>query len=87
LNVPIFRMYFGSYVCLRSIRKQGLAPNQEGFEKHIAVLSGKLDVYDKILSKQKYLLGDVSFIPADTLTLLTRFISRKLVLLTFIIFP
>ena len=46
---------------LRSARKQGLAPNKEAFEKHIADLSGKLDVYDKILSKQKYLLGDVSF--------------------------
>ena len=54
-------MYVGSYVCFHSIRRQGLAPNKEAFDKHIADLSGKLDVYDKILSKQKYLLGDVSF--------------------------
>ena len=49
-------MYVGSYVCLFSFftRKP-----DEAFEKHIADLSGKLDVYDKILSKQKYLLGDV----------------------------
>ena len=40
-------------------RRQGLTPDKEVFEKHIADLSGKLDVYDKILSKQKYLLGDV----------------------------
>jgi len=39
-------------------RRQGLIPDQEVFEKHIADLSVKLDVYDKILSKQKYLLGD-----------------------------
>ena len=52
-------MYVGSYACLLSIRNQGLTPVSEVFEKHIADLSGKLDVYDKILSKQKYLLGDV----------------------------
>ena len=40
-------------------RRQGQAPDQEAFDKHIADLSGKLDVYDKTLSKQKYLLGDV----------------------------
>ncbi|KAF8806028.1 glutathione S-transferase [Phlegmacium glaucopus] len=39
-------------------RHQGQTPDQEVFEKHIADLSGKLDVYDKILSKQKYLVGD-----------------------------
>ena len=54
-------MYVGSYVCLRSTRRKGLAPNKEAYEKHISDLSGKLDVYDEILSKQKYLLGDVSF--------------------------
>ncbi|KAF8798277.1 glutathione S-transferase [Phlegmacium glaucopus] len=41
-----------------SKRRQGLTPDQAVFDKHIADLSGKLDVYDKILSKQKYLLGD-----------------------------
>ncbi|KAF8806031.1 glutathione S-transferase, partial [Phlegmacium glaucopus] len=39
-------------------RRQGLTPDQAFVDKHIADLSGKLDVYDKILSKQKYLLGD-----------------------------
>ncbi|KAF8806040.1 glutathione S-transferase [Phlegmacium glaucopus] len=39
-------------------RREGLTPDQAVFEKHIADLSGKLDVYDKILSKQKYLVGD-----------------------------
>ena len=57
---PMSCMYIGLYVwVLLSTRRQGLTPDQEVFEKHIADLSGKLDVYDKILSKQKYLLGDV----------------------------
>ena len=59
--VSTFRIYVGSYVCLRCTRRQGLTPDKEAFDKHIADLSRKLDVYDKILSKQKYLLGDVSF--------------------------
>ena len=46
-------------ICLISTRRQGLTPDKEVYDKHIADLSGKLDVYDKILSKQKYLLGDV----------------------------
>ena len=37
----------------------GLQPDEEAFEKHIAALALKLDVYDKILSKQKYVAGDV----------------------------
>ena len=45
--------------CLFSTRRQGLTPDKEVYDKHITDLSGKLDVYDKILSKQKYLLGDV----------------------------
>ena len=40
-------------------RYQGLTPNKDIFEKHIADLSAKLDVYDQILSKQKYIAGDV----------------------------
>ena len=40
-------------------RRQGLTPDKEVYEKHLVDLSGKLDVYDKILSKQKYLAGDV----------------------------
>ena len=60
-------MYVGSYVCFLSTRRRGLEPDREAFDKHVADLSGKLDVYDKILSKQKYLLGDVrQFILADT---------------------
>ena len=64
--MPSFRMYFGSYVCLLFTRNQGLTPVTEAFERHIADLSSKLDVYEKILSKQKYLVGDVRrFLPAD----------------------
>jgi len=39
-------------------KRQGLTPDKDVVEKHLADLSGKLDVYDKILSKQKYLVGD-----------------------------
>ena len=49
------------FVCLSSARKQGLIPDKEVLEKHLGDLSVKLDVYDKILSKQKYLLGEVRF--------------------------
>ena len=55
------------FLIIHSIRRQGLPPNLEAFDKHIADLSGKLDVYDKTLSKQKYLLGDVKkFLSVDT---------------------
>ena len=40
-------------------RYRGLQPDKEAFEKHIAALALKLDVYEKILSKQKYVAGDV----------------------------
>ena len=55
-----------AHICFLSIRRQGLTPDKEAYEKHIADLSGKLDVYDQILSKQKYLAGNVrEFLPAD----------------------
>ena len=38
----------------------GIETNEALYEKAIADLSKKLDVYDKILAKQKYLAGDVS---------------------------
>ncbi len=39
---------------------KGLTPDRAVFEKLITALDTKLDVYEKILSKQKYLGGDVS---------------------------
>ena len=42
-----------------SIRFRGLTPDLKVYEKHMADLNVKLDVYDKILSKQKYIAGDV----------------------------
>ncbi|KAF9530255.1 glutathione S-transferase [Crepidotus variabilis] len=36
----------------------GLVPDEEFFKKLITGLDGKLDVYEKILSKQKYLIGN-----------------------------
>ena len=41
------------------LRYHGLQPDKEAFEKHIATLALKLDVYEKILSKQKYAAGNV----------------------------
>ena len=37
----------------------GLTPNQAAFDELIATLDKKLDVYDQILSKQKYVAGEV----------------------------
>ncbi|KAF8881359.1 glutathione S-transferase [Infundibulicybe gibba] len=37
---------------------RGLIPDQAKADEHIAFLSGKLEVYDEILGKQKYLAGD-----------------------------
>ncbi|KAG6877618.1 hypothetical protein C0993_005622 [Termitomyces sp. T159_Od127] len=36
----------------------GLTPDPAAFEAHIKKLDAKLEVYDKILSKQKYVAGD-----------------------------
>jgi glutathione S-transferase len=38
---------------------RGEQPDKEVFDKHVAALSLKLDVYEKILSKQKYAAGNV----------------------------
>jgi hypothetical protein len=54
-------MSVGLYVRSSSFPKRyrNETPNKEAFDKHIANLSLKLEVYDKILSKQNYLVGDV----------------------------
>ena len=59
VNCALLVVCVGSYLCLLSTRGQGLTPDQSVIDKHIADLSTKLDVYDNILSKQKYLVGDV----------------------------
>jgi hypothetical protein len=41
-------------------RQRGETPNPGEFKKKEAALAEKLNVYEKILSKQKYLAGDVS---------------------------
>ena len=38
---------------------RGEQPDKEAFDKHVAALASKLDVYEKILSKQKYVAGNV----------------------------
>jgi glutathione S-transferase len=58
LSITLTRMRWLIFFLL-FIRRKGLTPDQEVVEKHIADLNGKLDVYDKILSKQKYLAGEV----------------------------
>ena len=35
-----------------------MEPDEEQVKKHVATLGAKLDIYEKILSKQKYLAGD-----------------------------
>ena len=47
-------------------RYLGLTPDLAVYEKHIADLSAELDVYDKVLSKQKYLAGDVGQFLSDS---------------------
>lgn len=37
----------------------GMTPDKEVYDRHIASVDKSLDVYEKILSKQKYLAGDV----------------------------
>jgi len=61
VSVEAFHFHDHALKVVREIvgkKRQGLTPDQEVVEKHIADLSGKLDVYDKILSKQKYLVGE-----------------------------
>jgi len=37
----------------------GLSPDETAYEKHITDLEGRLAVYEQILSKQRYVAGDV----------------------------
>ena len=78
--------------CLRSLfhaRFRNLTPDQAVLDQHINDLSGKLDVYEQILSKNEYLLGDVSlFLPGNRiLPEIGLFFHRKSLSSTFIIFP
>lgn len=41
----------------------GLQPNEANFKSNIEKLAAKLDVYEQILGKQKYLAGDVRLPP------------------------
>lgn len=38
----------------------GLTANEETLAKHVGLLNAKLEAYEVILSKSKYLAGDVS---------------------------
>jgi len=60
VSVEAFQFHHHAIQAIREIFKpnRDLTPDKDVFEKHIADLSGKLDVYDNILSKQKYLAGD-----------------------------
>ena len=49
---------FSKQIIIHS-RYRGLEPDQAVLEGHLRELRAKMDVYDKILSKQKYLGGDV----------------------------
>jgi len=56
---------------------RGLQPDKEAFEKHIAALVLKLDVYEKILSKQKYVAGD-EFTLVDIYHIVMGFVVSKM---------
>jgi len=45
---------------------RGLAANEERVKELVPQLEAKLDGYEAILSKQKYLAGDVRFVSFDT---------------------
>jgi len=56
-----------------------LEPDQAVVEKHLQELGAKMDVYDKILSKQKYLAGDVRtsyIIPHTTILSFTVYLQE-----------
>lgn len=57
-------------------RRRGGTPNEAVFKDLIEKLSARLDVYNEILSNQKYLAGDVSQ-PSSTSMCRTLMISRK----------
>ena len=43
---------------IKACRFRNLAPDEAQVKKHVDTLSTKLDVYEQILSKQKYIAGD-----------------------------
>lgn len=47
-------------IILSSSSFRGLTPDQAIVDEHMAALASKLDGYEAVLSKQKYLAGDVS---------------------------
>ena len=53
-------------------RFQNLKPNEAIYDKAIADLNKQLEVYDKILAKQKYLAGDVSVVAVASSSIVTR---------------
>ena len=56
--VSVSSGWFSKQIIIYS-RYRGLEPDQAVLEGHLRELGAKMDVYDKILSKQKYLGGDV----------------------------
>ena len=48
-------------MCFLFRARTGIAPDEKFMQELADTLNAKLSVYDKILSKQKYLAGDVSF--------------------------
>ena len=62
INREMHRYLFiiSSYISTLFSRFHGLETNEAVYDKAIADLSKQLDVYDKILAKQRYLAGDVS---------------------------
>jgi hypothetical protein len=63
LLLPVLQVIFTE----RSRRRRGLQPDQAVVDKEIAAIDKKLEAYDVILAKQRYLAGDVRT-PTSTLT-------------------
>lgn len=55
--LPLVHLHCLANVAANSNR--GIPTNEAVVESYLATLNGKLDAYDAILSKQKYIAGDV----------------------------
>lgn len=48
---------------VRCGRLRGLQPDEAVFKQHVAALEEKLDAYEVLLARQKYIGGDVRLFP------------------------
>ena len=58
---PLRHAFSGNELIMTLDRYFGSAPDEEAVARHLSNLESKLDAYEVILAKQKYLAGDVSY--------------------------